>query len=52
MAETQQRVKDGKAVIVLFVSRGLDQETIDYYEALGKGLHAIREGASVMYTAP
>ncbi|MCJ7433659.1 MAG: glycosyltransferase family 39 protein [Anaerolineales bacterium] len=52
MAETQQRVKDGKAVIVLFVSRGLDQETIDYYEDLGKGLHAIREGASVMYTAP
>jgi hypothetical protein len=52
MAETQQRVKDGKAVIVLFVSRRLDQETVDYYEALGKGLHAIREGASVMYTAP
>jgi hypothetical protein len=52
MAKTQQRVKDGKAVIVLFVSRGLDQETIDYYEDLGKGLLAIREGASVMYTAP
>jgi len=50
IAETQQRVKDGKAVIVLFVSRGLDQETIDYYENLGKGLYAIREGASVMYT--
>jgi hypothetical protein len=52
MAETQQRVKDGKAVIVLFISRGLDQETIGYYEALGKGLLAIREGTSVMYTAP
>ncbi len=52
MAETQQRVKDGKAVIVLFVSRGLDQETINYYEDLGKGLRAIREGASVMYVAP
>ena len=52
MAQTQQRVKDGKAVIVLFISRGLDQETIDYYEALGRGLLAIREGTSVMYTAP
>jgi hypothetical protein len=52
MAETQQRVIDGKAVIVLFVSRGLDQETIDYYEDLGKGLRAIREGNSVLYVAP
>ncbi len=52
MAETQQHVKDGKAVIVLFVSRGLDQETINYYGALGKGLHTIREGMSLMYTAP
>jgi hypothetical protein len=52
MAETQQRVKDGKAVIVLFVSRGLDQETIDYYEDLGKGLRTIREGNSVLFITP
>jgi len=52
IAETQQRVKDGKAVIVLFISRGLDQETIDYYGDLGKGLYAYHEGTSVMYTAP
>jgi hypothetical protein len=52
MVETQQRVKDSKAVIVLFVSRKLDQETIDYYEDLGKGLHAIREGSSVLYVTP
>lgn len=52
IVKTQQHVKDGKAVIVLFVSRGLDQETINYYEDLGRGLRAIHEGTSVMYTAP
>jgi hypothetical protein len=51
MAETQRQVLQGRAVIVLFISRNLDQETVHYYEELGRGLNAIYEGSSVMYTA-
>ena len=52
IAELQEKVKQGKAVIFIFVTRGLDQETMDYYESLGKGLKALREGNSVLYVAP
>jgi hypothetical protein len=52
IAELQRQVLAGEAVIALFRSAAMDEETRAYYDRLGAGLYEQKFGGDVIYSAP
>jgi hypothetical protein len=47
--QVREDVKNGKAVILIFYNRELEEEIAQFYNRLGEGLETTREGSAVLY---
>jgi 4-amino-4-deoxy-L-arabinose transferase-like glycosyltransferase len=52
LLELQAQVRSGKAVIAIFKTTGVDENTLAYYDSLGEGLASQKYNGDVIYSAP